>query len=481
MIIFVLLIPLVIALMVFFTSQNTARTLALLGTIANLGLSGWMIANYNTSDGNYAYEYLWPWIASAGINFHLGADGIGLLMVLLTNLLTVFIISSNWGQEKAPTGQYYGLVLLMQTALLGVFTALDGLLFYVFWELALLPISLICVRWGGENKLKTTLKFFLYTFVGSLFMLVSLLYVYLQTPGNHSMYIADLYAVQLTPATAFWVLLGFFLAFAIKMPVFPFHTWQPDTYTMAPTGGTMLLSGIMLKMGVYGVIRWMLPIAPEGWSSIAPFFVFLAVVGIIYASIIAIQQTDFKRLIAYSSIAHVGVIAAGVFAANPEGLQGGLIQMLNHGINIVGLFFIGHIIEQRLNTRNLANMGGIAQNAPKFAAMFMIILLGSVAIPLTNGFVGEFLLLNGLYIYKPLAALFAGLTIILCAVYMLRVYQLAMFGHSNAATANFEDVKNREFWVLSGICFLVLLLGVYPQPILNLTESSVQKILLLAK
>jgi NADH-quinone oxidoreductase subunit M len=209
--------------------------------------------------------------------------------------------------------------------------------------------------------------------------------------------------------------------------------------------------------------------------------VFLAVVGIIYASIIAIQQTDFKRLIAYSSIAHVGVIAAGVFAANAEGLQGGLIQMLNHGINIVGLFFIGHIIEQRLNTRNLANMGGIAQNAPKFAAMFMIILLGSVAIPLTNGFVGEFLLLNGLYIYKPLAALFAGLTIILCAVYMLRVYQLAMFGHSNAATANFEDVKNREFWVLSGICFLVLLLGVYPQPILNLTESSVQKILLLAK
>ncbi|MFM9947592.1 MAG: NuoM family protein, partial [Saprospiraceae bacterium] len=329
----------------------------------------------------------------------------------------------------------------------------------------------------GQDRIRVTLKFFIYTFVGSLFMLVSLLYVYLQTPENHSFAWADLVQVQLPTATANWVMLGFFLAFAVKMPVFPFHTWQPDTYVTSPTGGTMLLAGSMLKMGVYGVIRWMVPLAPEAMHFWTPIFMVLAVVGIVYASIIAVKQSDLKRLIAYSSIAHVGLIAAGVLAWNKAGLQGGLIQMLNHGINVVGLFFVVDLIERRIGTRTLADMGGIAKSAPKFAALFMIVMLGAVAVPLTNGFPGEFLLLYGVWNYNVWLGAVAGLTIIFGAVYMLRAYGLAVFGEANRETAQFQDVNANEWVVLGVIAGLVVVLGFFPQLVLNLTDGSVNKIL----
>lgn len=272
-------------------------------------------------------------------------------------------------------------------------------------------------------------------------------------------------------------MMGFFLAFAVKMPVFPFHTWQPDTYVTAPTGGTMLLSGIMLKMGVYGAIRWMVPLAPEAMHTWAPVFIMLAVTGIVYASIIAVKQSDIKRLIAYSSIAHVGLIAAGVFAWNKAGLQGSLIQMLNHGINVVGLFYIVDLIERRTGTRTLADMGGIAKSAPKFAALFMIIMLGAVAVPLTNGFPGEFLLLNGVWNYNVWLGAISGLTIIFGAIYMLRAYGLAVFGEQSRETAQFEDVKANEWIVLGVIAGLVIILGFFPQLVLNLTDGSVNRIL----
>jgi NADH-quinone oxidoreductase subunit M len=272
-------------------------------------------------------------------------------------------------------------------------------------------------------------------------------------------------------------MMGFFLAFAVKMPVFPFHTWQPDTYVTSPTGGTMLLSGIMLKMGAYGAIRWMMPLAPEAAHNLAPIFITLAVIGIVYASIIAIKQSDLKRLIAYSSIAHVGLIAAGIFAWNKAGLQGSIIQMLNHGINVVGLFFVVDLIERRLETRSLSDMGGIAKAAPRFAALFMIIMLGAVAVPLTNGFPGEFLLLNGVWNYNFWAGAIAGLTIIFGAVYMLRAYGLVAFGEANKETANFADLDNRELLVLGIIAALVLFLGFFPGTILNLTDASVNRIL----
>lgn len=272
-------------------------------------------------------------------------------------------------------------------------------------------------------------------------------------------------------------MLGFFLAFAVKMPLFPFHTWQPDTYVSAPTGGTMLLSGIMLKMGIYGVVRWMVPLAPEALHWWAPIFLGLAVFGIVYASIIAIKQSDLKRLIAYSSIAHVGLIAAGILAWNKTGVQGGMIQMLSHGVNAVGLFFVADLLERRLGSRALFDMGGIARSAPRLAAMFMIVTLGAVAVPLTNGFAGEFLLLNGVWNYNNWLGAASGLTIILGAVYMLRAYGLSMFGEANRQTETFEDVNTREFIVLGTVAGLVLLTGFFPQWILHLTDGSVNRIL----
>jgi NADH-quinone oxidoreductase subunit M len=420
-----------------------------------------------------------PWVASAGISFSLAMDGISLVMIVLTNLLAPLILLTTW--ERAPENEprYYGLVLMMLAALNGVFLAQDGLLFYVFYEMALIPIYFICAIWGGQDRVRITLKFFIYTFVGSLFMLVALLAVYLKTDvnGAHSFAWADMAAVQLPAGTAAWVLLGFFVAFAVKMPVFPFHTWQPDTYVTSPTGGTMLLSGIMLKMGVYGAIRWMVPLAPEAMHDWAFVFVVLAVIGIVYASIIAVKQTDIKRMVAYSSIAHVGLIAAGVFAWNKAGLQGSVIQMLNHGINVVGLFFVVDLLEKRLGTRLLTDMGGIARSAPKFATLFMIIVLGSLAVPLTNGFPGEFLLLNGVWNYHPWLGAIAGLTIILGAVYMLRAYGLVVFGPSNPQTARFEDVNAREFLVLGLIAVFVIVLGFFPQAVLSLSDAAVSRIL----
>lgn len=471
-----IIIPLIASAVLLIARPAGVRNLALAVGIANFAVSIFACMSAAT-DGTFSYIFNQPWVASAGIYFSIGIDGISLLLVLLTNLLAPLIILSSQGRTYDNEPRYYGLLLLMIAALNGVFMATDGLLFYIFYELALIPIYFICAIWGGENRINITLKFFIYTFIGSLFMLVSLLYVYLKTPGEHSFAWTEMVNVSLTAAESWWVSLGFFLAFAVKMPVFPFHTWQPDTYVTSPTGGTMLLSGIMLKMGVYGAIRWMMPLSPESWHELTPIFMVLAVIGIVYASIIAVKQTDFKRLVAYSSIAHVGLIAAGVFAWNKTGLQGSLIQMLNHGINVVGLFFVVDLLERRLGTRTLREMGGIAKSAPKFATLFMIIMLGAVAVPLTNGFPGEFLLLNAVWQYNNWLGAVAGLTIIFGAVYMLRAYGLAMFGPTNSHTENFADLDTREMLVLGIIAGLVLVLGFFPNTILHLTEASADAIL----
>jgi NADH-quinone oxidoreductase subunit M len=480
---FFILIPFIGSLAAFALRGAAVRNIALAVTLANLAVTALAGASLDTS-GAVSHVFSVNWIPQAGVQFALGMDGISYLLVLLTNLLAPLIVYSSFQRNFDNESRYYGLVLLMIGALNGVFMAQDGLLFYVFYELALIPIYFICAIWGGQDRIRVTLKFFIYTFVGSLFMLLSLIAVYLHTgvaaegaAGAHSFAWTDLVAAQLSPEAAVWVLIGFFLAFAVKMPVFPFHTWQPDTYTTSPTGGTMLLSGIMLKMGVYGVIRWMIPLAPEGWHTLTPVFMTLAVIGIVYASIIAVKQTDIKRLVAYSSIAHVGLIAAGVMAWNKTGLQGGMIQMLNHGINVVGLFFVVDLLERRLNSRTLSDMGGIARSAPRFATLFMVIMLGSVAVPLTNGFPGEFLLLNGVWNYNFWMGVVSGLTIIFGAVYMLRAYGLSMFGEPNERTRLFEDVQTSELIVLGVIAALVLGLGFFPQVILNLTDGSVNKIL----
>jgi NADH-quinone oxidoreductase subunit M len=473
-----LLIPLIGSLSMFFFRGNAAKNVALAVTLANLALTVYCL--FSCNHAATTCEFQANWVPSAGISFHVGMDGIATILVLLTNLLLPIIVLTGFGRSFDNESRFYGLVLLMQMALIGVFTAMDGLLFYIFWELALIPIYFICAIWGGENRIRVTLKFFIYTFLGSLLMLVALIFLWTKTPENHSFELQNLMAVVLSEKEAIWVLGAFFLAFGIKMPVFPLHTWQPDTYTTSPTTGTMLLSGIMLKMGIFGVVRWMLPLAPEGMRAAVPVFITLAVIGIVYAGIIAIKQTDLKRLIAYSSISHVGLIAAGVFAWNQAGLQGSMVQMFNHGINVVGLFFACDLIERRLGTRSLGSISGIAKVAPRFATLFFIIVLGAVAVPLTNGFVGEFLLLQSVWQYNQWLGAVAGLTIIFGAVYMLRAFGLPMFGKTTRETENFADLDVRETIIMASIAAMVIGFGFFPQPLLDLTADATGKLLGLA-
>ena len=305
-------------------------------------------------------------------------------------------------------------------------------------------------------------------------MLVALIWLWFQTPGNHTFDLATLYSLQLTPMQQSWIFWGLFLAFAIKMPVFPFHTWQPDTYVDSPTPGTMLLSGIMLKMGIYGVIRWLLPIIPSGIEQWGLTAIILSVIGIVYASCIAIVQKDFKRLIAYSSIAHVGLISAGVFSLTHQGIHGSVIQMISHGVVVVGLFYIAHIINVRMGTRQMNELGGIRNFAPQFSTVFFILLLASVALPLTSGFIGEFLLLNGIFQYNPTIAAIAGLTIILGAVYMFRSFQKISLGEANSLTMQFADLNTHEKCVLVPLIVVIFWIGVYPDTLLNIAGPSVE-------
>lgn len=469
--------PLVAGLLLLVVKGQQVKNLALGASIIELGLAVASLTKFQHTAA-VQFERNYRWISSLGINFHVGIDGISMLLVLLTAFLVPVIILTSFRNDYKNPSAFYSLILIMQMALIGVFVSLDGFLFYVFWELALIPIYFICLLWGGEDRARITFKFFVYTLAGSLFMLGGLIYLYLHTPGEHSFDISALYAAGqsmdvMHQGYVFWAM---FVAFAVKMPVFPFHTWQPDTYTTAPTQGTMMLSGIMLKMGTFGVIRWLLPLAPLGVDKYAGVAIGLAVVGIVYASCIAIVQKDLKRLIAYSSIAHVGLIAAGILAMNAQGIQGAMIQMLSHGVNVVGLFFIVDLIQKRTNTREIATLGGIRNVNPQFAVLFLIVLLGAVALPLTNGFIGEFLLLNGVYQYSAGMAAFAGLSVILGAVYMLRSYQSVMLGETNTLTASFAPLEGSEKAVLVIICAAIIAFGVFPKPLTDIVSPSVDQL-----
>jgi NADH-quinone oxidoreductase subunit M len=474
-------LPIVAAIIVALLKNGVAKYAALFFAVAELVIAGIFLSKF-VPDASTQFSIDVPWISRFGIYFSAGIDGISMIMVLLTTLLVPLIILSTFQHEHKNAGAFYALILFMQAGLLVVFTALDGFLFYVGWEAALIPIYFICALWGGENRIRITLKFFIYTFAGSLFMLVGIIYLYLQSPDK-TYDLHQFYNLKLDAYHQSWVFWAFFLAFAIKMPLFPFHTWQPDTYTEAPTAGTMLLSGIMLKMGIYGVIRWLIPNAPLGFIHWQSLVMILAVIGIVYASLIAFNQKDGKRLVAYSSIAHVGLIAAGIFAWNIQGVQGAMIQMLSHGINVIGMFFIWDIISRRLNTREISQLGGIAKVAPQFSIAFLIIVLGTVGLPLTNGFVGEFLLLNGVFQYSVIhyvnitIAAIAGLTIIFGAVYMLRMYKNVMQGETNELTATFTDISGSEKLTLAIICVLIIAIGVYPHPIMHISEAAVNNLI----
>lgn len=419
-----------------------------------------------------------PWIPSLGIRFHLAADGISLLLVLLTTTLTPLIIFSAFNKTIQRPPVFYALVLFMEMALIGVFTAMDGLLFYVFWELALIPIYFICLLWGGEGRRRITFKFFLYTMMGSLFMLAALIALYLHTPFG-TFDITALYEAghSMDPVVQRAVFWGLFLGFAVKIPVFPFHTWQPDTYTNAPAQGSMLLSAIMLKMGVYGILRWLVPAVPLGLSAYGGLTITLAIIGLVYASCIALVQTDFKRLIAYSSLAHVGLMAAGALSMQTYAWHGVMVQMLSHGVLVFGLFYAAELLMRRMSSTSMLQMGGIRNLAPVFAVALLVIVLGNVALPLTSGFPGEFLLLAGLFHYNKALAIVGGLTVILGAVYMLKAYQKTCLGEVAIAGVQFRDVDLNEKIVLGIVAALILVIGVCPSPIIEIAGPALDTLL----
>ncbi|REA59336.1 NADH-quinone oxidoreductase subunit M [Dyadobacter luteus] len=471
-----ILLPIAAAVLTLASGSRLAKQVALVGGLAELGLAVYAWSQFDPGAGaQFVFKY--HWLQSAGISFGGSIDGISMVLVLLTTFLTPFIILSAFGHDYKNQTTFYALILFMEAALIGVFTATDAFLFYLFFEAALIPVYFLAAVWGGENRAKITFKFFIYTMFGSLFMLVALVFLYYQTPDTHTSEIAAFYNLQLSPLAQGFVFWAFFIAFAIKMPLFPFHTWQPDTYTESPTQATMLLSGIMLKMGVYGLIRLLLPIVPAGVETWGLLAVILSVIGIIYGSVIAIQQRDMKRLVAYSSFAHVGLMSAGVFSLSANGLQGAMVQMLAHGINVVGMFYVVDLIQTRTKTRYLDQLGGISQTSPQFSIYFMILLLGSVALPLTNGFPGEFLLLSGVFGYNAWLGAIAGLTIILGSVYMLRLYQKSMFGPKSNWVEGFKDLTLSERAVLLPLAIMVFWIGIFPNTFLKISEPAITQIL----
>jgi NADH-quinone oxidoreductase subunit M len=467
-----LLLLLVGAIATYFSGDKLAPKVALVFSLAVLGISLNLLNLYNQG---IEISYLGNWIENPKVYLAFHADGLSLAMVLLTAALTPLIIFSSFGNNFSNAKSFYALVLFMAFAMTGTFLAADGLLYYIFWELSLIPIYFIALIWGNgdaDDRRKTVVKFFIYTLAGSLFMLVAFAYLYQKT-GNFL--IGDLSRVQLSNTEQFWIFLAFFLAYAIKIPIIPFHTWQAKVYQKAPTVGTMLLSGIMLKMGLYSIIRWQLPIAPMAAKEYMYLFVGLSVAGVIYGSIVALRQKDLKKLLAYSSLAHVGLIAAGCYTLTLDGLSGAVSQMIAHGFVIVGLFFVAEIIYRRYETRTISEMGGIRAQTPKFSSMFMLLVLASVALPGTFNFVGEFTVLYSLAQTNIWFVILGGTTIILGAYYMLKMFQNVMLGETNSKI--FADVTVNEGIVLVIIIAFLLFFGLYPKPIVDLVTPSLREIL----
>ena len=398
-------------------------------------------------------------------------DSISLIMVMLTSLLIPIIIASNNNRE-VRNHNFYALILLMQMALIGVFTASEMILFYIFWELALMPVFLITAIWGGENRKKISVKFLIYTVVGSFAMLIAILYLYtLTTP--HSFSFESFYQLKLPYAVQVPVFLAFFLAFAIKIPLFPFHSWQAETYNVSPVQGSMFMAGIMLKMGLYGIIRFILPICPDVVAGGSLIFLPLILFGVIYGAIIAIRQPKLKKMIAFVSLSHVGIIALGLLSNNHYGIEGAILQMFSHGVNVVGFFLCYQMIVIRTGTDIISDLGGIASAAPRFATIFLIIVLANVALPFTNSFVGEFLILLGLFQSNVYIGVIAGLTIILGAVYMLKMYQQVMYGPQTIATQKFADLTTGEILLFVPIIVCIFWVGISPSFVLQMLQTAV--------
>lgn len=469
-----ILIPLIGGFTAFFIKEEKqVKMWSLAVAFASLAVMSYgLLFAFNLDNKVFVAE----WLPQFGSSFALLMDGVSSLLCLLTVVAYPIIFASTWKSKYTSPNSFYGLMLLTQAGILGVFLAADGLLFYFFWELALIPVYFLCSKWGGEKRIAVTFKFFIYTFVGSLLMLVGLIYLYYQT-ADASFSMQSLYEVKLTVTQQAWLFWLFFIAFAVKMPVFPFHTWQPDTYEQSPTAVTMVLSALMVKMGLFAVVRWLIPLFPAGALMFDNVVIGLSVVGMVYASVLAMQQDDLKRLVAYSSIAHIGLMSAALFVNNESGMQGAMIQFFSHGVNVLGMWIVVELIERQFGTRKMSELGGIAQKAPTLAILLVVVALANVALPLTNAFVGEFLMFNGLFKFNLWYAAVGGLSIILSAVYTLRMIQKVFFGNENAVTVNTTEINWYEKTSLAVIVVAIFVMGIYPKPVFALVQETVTMIL----
>lgn len=463
-----ILIPLLTGLASFF-AKGGAKNLSLLGTLCVLALS--VFVSLNTG-GERIEAFSASWMPALGARFSLSADGMAAMLCLLTGIIMPIVVMLDSSKQREAS--YYGLLLLAQAGLMGVFLASDALLFYFFWELALIPVYFLCSRWGGDKRIAVTFKFFVYTFLGSLMMLAALIYLSLQTSSVDAFSRDNIIAAgkMLSGAQQSMVFILLFLAFAIKMPIFPLHTWQPDAYEQSPTPVTIVLSALMVKMGLYAVLRWLLPVVPDAAAYWSDTVMVLAIIGIVYASLIAMVQTNIKRLVAYSSIAHMGLMCAAAFANSTTATEGLMVQMFNHGINIAAMWVIVNLVENRYGTQDMKMMGGLAKTAPFIAIALVIISFANIALPLTNGFVGEFMLFTGIFqgtsAYSPVFMGVAGLGIILGAVYTLSMVQKVAYGENNSGVASVSALSTGELVSVIVLIALIIALGVYPQPLINL-------------
>jgi len=445
---------------------DAAKTFSLIASIITLAATFYAISLPASS---LTYDH--TWIGAMNSNFALGVDGMGKILILLTAISYPIIFVATYNNQYKDTNQFYGLMLLTQAGLMGVFLSTDALLFYFFWELALLPAYFLCSKWGGEKRIPVSFKFFIYTFVGSLIMLIGIIYLYSKTP-DHSFAWSSFTKVVLTQQEQRYFFWFFFVAFAIKMPIFPFHTWQPDAYEQSPTAVTMVLSGIMVKMGLFAVARWLLPVFPQMAVKMSDIVILLSIIGMIYASLIAIKQDNIKRMIAYSSIAHIGLMCAALFVNNAAATQGVYIQLFNHGVNVIGLWIVANAIEQQTGTNKMSELGGLAHKAPVLTILLVVMALANIALPLTNAFVGEFLMFNGLFAYKPIFAVVAGFSIILAAVYTLNMIQKVFLGEASTFLKVGEIPKNTAI-ALTAIVVMIFMMGVYPKPMFHLGEQVI--------
>ncbi|HEY5216927.1 MAG TPA: NADH-quinone oxidoreductase subunit M [Pseudolabrys sp.] len=461
-----------------FSDRHAAqvRQISLIGAVLGLAVSLPLYSGFNTQTSAMQFVELSPWIPRFNINYNLGVDGISVLFILLNSFITVLVVLAGWESIKQRVAQYMAAFLIMSGLLNGVFAALDAMLFYVFFEATLIPMYLVIGVWGGPNRVYAAVKFFLYTLLGSLLMLVAFLYLFDKSGGSFS--ILDWHKLPLAMTPQLLLFGAFFLAFAVKVPMWPVHTWLPDAHVEAPTGGSAVLAAILLKLGAYGFIRFSLPVLPDASHALAGFMITLSLIAVVYIGLVAIAQTDMKKLIAYSSIAHMGFVTLGFFIFNAYGIEGALVQMVSHGFVSAAMFLCVGVMYDRMHSRNIADYGGVVNTMPKFASFMMLFAMANCGLPATSGFVGEFMVIMGALKHSFWIGFLAAITLILGAAYTLWMYKRVIFGAvANERVAKLKDIGAREFLVLALLALAVLGMGLYPLPLTEVMHASVNDLL----